>query len=137
MGKKTKRLAGQLLKSYGLSKRFTNRKRYGSCQAKFIADILSLHNGDLLFEEFTGCNHPVIGFLALNYTDNNKHYSTVLHPVYEGMILGMSAFSVDQPVATAETYSVEKHGQADSDYFYSVDDHDGVFVPLREVKVNI
>ncbi len=132
MSKKTKRLAGQLLKSYGLSKRFTNRKRDGSFQAKFIADILSLHKGDLLFEEFTGCNHPVIGFLALNYTDNNKLYSTVLHSVYEGMILGMSAFSVDQPVATAETYNVEKHGPFDMDCFYSVDDHEGCFVPLKE-----
>lgn len=130
--KKTKRLAGQLLKSYGLSKRFTNRKRYDSWQAKFIADILRLHNGDLLFEEFSGCNHPTIGFLALNYTDNNKHYSTVLHPVYEGMILGMNAFSVVLPVTTAETYDAEKHGPVYSDYFYNVDEHDGIFVPLRE-----
>lgn len=130
--KKTKRLAGQLLKSYGLSKKFTNRKRWGGGKAKFIVSILSLHKGDLLFEVCTGYNHPVIGFLALNYIDNNKQYSTVLHTVYEGMLLGSGAFSIDPCSSDAETYSAEKHGPVDRAIIYECSDHYGDFVRLKE-----
>lgn len=125
--KKTKRLAGQLLKSYGFNKRFTDRKR-GNGSSSFIVSILSLSKGDLVFEGGTGCNHPVIGFLAETNVYDNKQYSRVYHTVYEGMLLGSGAFSIDPPRKNAPTFCLgnEMHDRM------TIEEHCGEFVSLRE-----
>ena len=106
--KKTKREAGQLLKSYGLPKRFVYKKYPYTSQARFMVDVLSLKYGDLVYDYCTEMNHRVIGFLEEHERwegpcKGHKQYSMIYHLVYEGNLLGTSAFSVDPPEKGAIT----------------------------------
>jgi hypothetical protein len=112
--KKTRREAGQLLKQYGLPKLFAHKKYPSTSQARFIRDILTLKHGDLVYDQCTEMNHRVIGFLEDHepWEGPCRGYrptSIIYHLVYEGNLLGTSAFEVDPPKKDALTLNPFDH----------------------------
>lgn len=139
--KKTRRLAGQLLKQYGLPKRFTDRKYPSTGQDRFIVEILSLKHGDLVYDKCTNMNHRVIGFLEEHERwegpcKGHKQYSLIYHLVYEGNILGTSAFVIDPPMKDVLTCDPDKHTDLQSEYFLQrvvyYQDHCGDLMELKK-----
>ena len=101
--KKNKREAKRLLKEYGFSTKFMpcGAKRGFGFIPKMIVDVLSLRQGDLVYEHRDNMNHRVKGFMA-HVTPNNQ--VVLYHLVYEDNIIGSDAFEIHAARKNVETF---------------------------------
>lgn len=99
---KDRRLAGQLLKSYGLPKRFAPKSKVLGWAARDIISFLSLKHGDLVYDKVTEENHKAVGFLV----DLNDGLTTVLHLVYDDHSVGSDAFGCTPPREDAKLHLI-------------------------------
>lgn len=100
--RKDRQLAGQLLKSHGLPKRFSPRSKTLGWAARDIISFLSLKNGDLVYDKVTEENHRVIGFLV----DLADNLTVVLHLVYDDHSVGSDAFGCTPPREDAKIHLI-------------------------------